>query len=134
MTRAYPALPFLLMIGVLAGCDHPSDRTPSAPTGTPVLTAVAPVQAVIGDLITLTGSRFEASGNGVKIGTGYVNGVAAPAGTSMTFALPPALSACPPSAQACIALAIVVTPGVYQVTVVNTNGTSDPMTLQVVGR
>ena len=134
MMRALAALSLAIALVAVPGCDGHSNRNPTSPTGAPVLTAVTPSQASVGDSITLRGSAFASSDNAIKIGAGYHHGVASTGGTSLTFALPAALTPCPPGTQACIALALVVTPGTYQLSVLNANGTSNQLPLQVVAR
>jgi hypothetical protein len=125
-----------LTAALLAGaaCGGHSNRSPSAPTGPPALTAITPPQVSIGDSITLTGSGFTTTTNAIRIGSGYIQGGVASGGTSVTFVLPSVLTVCPPWAQVCITLAIVVTPGTYQVAIVNANGTSNELPLRVVAR
>jgi hypothetical protein len=134
MMRAPAALLSVIGLTAVLGCHWQSDRNPAAPTAVPALTAVTPAQASVGDPIALTGSAFTASNNSIRIGPGYLHGMASSGGTSLTFTLPSALSPCPPWAQVCITLAVLVTPGTYQVAVVNANGTSNELPLQVVAR
>jgi hypothetical protein len=131
MVRAFRFVSAIVLFAV-AGCDGGPSRRPSSPSPAPVLTSMTPSQAAVGDSITLKGSGFAAKDNGIKIGSGYLNGVASTGAASLTFILPSALSACPPGTEVCIALAIPVTPGAYQVAVVNTDGTSNTLPLQVV--
>jgi hypothetical protein len=132
--RALAALSLAIGLTNFLACHGRSDRNPSAPTAVPVLTAVMPAQASVGDPIALTGSAFTASNNAIRIGPGYLQGTASSGGTSVTFTLPSALSPCAPWTQVCITLAVLVTPGTYQVAVVNANGTSNELPLQVVAR
>ena len=118
----------------LSGCSPFWQRGPSAPTSAPVLLGITPASAAVGDTVTIRGSGFTSIGNGVKIGVGYLNGVGTADSTSLRFALPSALTPCPPSAQVCIALALLLTPGTYQVAVLNANGTSNELSLQVVAK
>ena len=74
------------------------------------------------------------TGNAITFGIGYLHGVASADGVSLRFALPAALTPCPPGAQVCIALAVLLTPGTYPVSVVNANGTSNEMPLQVAAK
>ena len=134
MMRVFVVVSLVAALVGLPTCNEASNRGPSSPSAAPVLRAISPSQAAIGDVITLSGSGFAATGNGVKINTGYHNGVASAGGTTITFSLPASLSACPPGTEACIALAIPVTPGACQVSVVNANGTSNALALQVVAR
>ena len=116
------------------GCGRQSTRSPGSPSGAPALISITPSQAAVGDAITLRGSGFAATDNAIKIGEGYLHGVAAAGMASLTFTLPPALTPCPPGTQACIALALLVTPGEYQVSVVTPKGASNALTLRVVGK
>lgn len=116
------------------GCGGAARRNPSSPSGAPALMSITPPQASVGDSITLRGSAFAASDNAIKIGAGYLHGVASSTGTSLTFTLPSALTPCPPDTQVCIALALVVTPGTYRLAVVNARGASNELSLQVIAR
>jgi hypothetical protein len=130
-------LAVLLLASVLVpytSCAEESAHEPSSPSGAPALTSMVPPQASVGDAITLKGSGFSARNTGVKIGSGYVNNVTPTDDTTLTFKLPSALSACPPGTEVCVALAIPVTPGSYQVSVVTAEGTSNALTLQVAAR
>jgi hypothetical protein len=129
------ALPVAIVLMALAvACDERSSDAPSSPSGAPVLASITPSQAAVGDGITLKGSGFSARNTGVRIGTGYLNAVTPASDTAIVFSLPAALSACPPGSEVCIALAIPVTPGTYPVSVVNANGTSNALSLQVSAR
>ena len=59
--------------------------------------------------------RATMTGNAITFGIGYLHGVASADGVSLRFALPAALTPCPPGAQVCIALAVLLTPGTYPV-------------------
>ncbi len=132
--RTVAALPFTIFLVALPGCHGHSNPNPASPTGPPVLMAVTPSQASVGDAITLSGSAFAPSGNAIRFGAGYLHGVASEGGTSLSFPLPSALTPCPPGTDVCITLALVVTPGTYQVSVINAKGTSNALPLQVVAR
>jgi hypothetical protein len=118
----------------LTGCSLSSTRGPTAPTAAPTLSGISPSSASVGDTITLAGSAFTSTANAITFGIGYLHGVASADGVSLRFALPTALTPCPPSAQVCVALAVLLTPGTYPVSVVNANGTSNELSLQVVAK
>jgi hypothetical protein len=134
MTRVLAGLALATILVAFPGCHGPSNPGPASPTEAPVLTVVMPSQALVGDTITLTGSGFTASDNAIKIGAGYIQGVVSSRGTSLSFTLPAVLIVCPPWSQVCITLAILVTPGTYQVSVITANGTSNELPLVVVAK
>jgi hypothetical protein len=106
--------------------------SPAAPGHAPVVREIQPAELAVGDTAVLTGTGFAATGNGIHLGPGYLNGVPSSDGTSLRFVLPTALSACPPDTQVCIALAVLVTPGTYRVSIINANGTSNEISLRIV--
>jgi hypothetical protein len=109
--------------------------TPTAPGAQPpVLQQIQPSALAVGDSAIVTGVGFTGSANALRIGAGYLTSLSSSDGTSLRFVLPTSLSACPPRAQVCVALAVLLTPGTYTVSVVNDNGTSNEATLQVVAR
>lgn len=105
---------------------------PGAPA--PTITAVAPLSASIGDVITITGTGFTATGNGVKLGSGYSNGLNSADTTTLKFTIPAGLAACPPTAQTCIAIALVTPTGPTTLSVVNANGSSSAVSFAVVAK
>ncbi len=118
----------------LAGCSSGSG-TPSAPTPAgpaPRLAQVQPTSAVVGDSLTATGTGFAATGNSVKIGAGYLHNIPSDDTTTLKFVLRGNLGACPPTVVACTQQALPLTTGSYTFAVVNANGTSNEVTLQVV--
>ena len=115
----------------ISGC---ASGTPSAPTPTgppATLTQVQPASAVIGDSLTLSGTGFAATGNSVKIGSGYLHNIPSDDTKTLKFVLRSNLGACPPTASTCTQQAIVLTAGTYKLAVVNANGTSNEVSLQV---
>jgi hypothetical protein len=87
----------------------------------------------VGTAITLTGSGFAADGNSVRFGTGYIRNVSSPDGRTLRVSVPAAIDQCPPlmPAGACLAPARVVTPGMYAVSVMNRNATSNELPFRV---
>jgi hypothetical protein len=131
MMRALAAFSVLIVF-LDPRCGRTSSGNPIAPTGAPVLTAVTPSQASVGDSITVKGSAFSALDNSIRIGEGYLHGVPSVDGTSLTFSLPEALTRCPPGTPPCLAPAWLLAEGTYQVSVVNANGISNGLPLKVV--
>jgi hypothetical protein len=122
----------LICLAVLVGgCGGSS---PTAPGVAPEVRGIQPAEIAVGDTAVITGSGFTASANSVHLGPGYLKDLASSDGTSIRFALPTALSPCPPSAEVCAALAVLLTPGTYSLSVVNANGTSNDITLRIVAR
>jgi len=70
----------------------------------------------------------------VRIGDGYLGNLTSSDRSTLRFTLPAYLSPCPPEVQVCIQVVVEVKPGSYQVSVTNANGTSNAVTMQVVGR
>ena len=135
MRRALATLPLAIaLVAMAAACAGTSGGTPTSPTGACVLASISPSQAAVGDSIALSGSGFTPSDNAIRIGAGYLLGVASGDGASLTFTLPATLSPCPPGTQVCVTLVLLVTPGTYQVSVVNAKGTSNELAVKVVDR
>lgn len=127
-------LVFAIAAAGLTSCPLSSTRGPTAPTAAPAVSGVSPSAAAVGDTVTISGSGFTSTANAIKIGAGYLLGIATPDSTSLRFTLPTALTPCPPGTQVCITLAVLLTPGTYPVSVVNANGTSNELTFQVVAK
>jgi hypothetical protein len=100
----------------------------------PTVLQVQPSAPAVGDTVTLSGSGFTVTENTIRIGTGYLAHVSTSDGSTLRFALPASLSPCPPEAQVCVQIVLQLTPGAYQLSVINANGTSAPITLQVKAR
>jgi hypothetical protein len=127
-----------ICIGLLAaafavsGCSSDTPSTPT-PTGQPAtLTQVQPATAAIGDTLTVSGTGFTATGNSVKIGAGYLHNIPSDDTKTLKFVLRSSLGACAPTVSLCTQQAIVLTAGSYKLAVVNVNGTSNEVALQVV--
>jgi len=123
---------FLTAVLAVSGCssDTPSAPTPNGPAAR--LTQVEPTSAAVGDWLTITGSGFTATGNSAKIGAGYLHNIPSDDTKTLTFVLRGNLGACPPTAAVCTQQALPLTAGTYKLAVVNVNGTSNELVLQVV--
>jgi hypothetical protein len=120
-----------LAVCVSCGCarSSPTEPSPSPPT----VRQIQPPAPAVGDTVTLSGTGFTTD-NTIKIGVGYLAHVSTSDPSTLRFALPASLSPCPPQAEVCMAVVLVVTPGTYQLSVINANGTSIPVTMQVVAK
>jgi len=110
-----------VLVAGVAACQH----SLTAPSPAPTISGISPTLGHIGDTITVTGTGFTPTGNAIQLGSGYVLGVPSTEGKTLRLVLPAYLGACPPSAGACAALALQVSPGTYQLSVVNEHGTSN---------
>jgi hypothetical protein len=115
----------------VSGCSSGAPTAPT-PTGPPAtLTQVQPASAAIGDSLAVTGTGFAATGNSVKIGTGYLHNLSSDDTKTLTFVLRGTLGACPPTVAVCSQQAIVLTAGTYKLAVVNANGASNEVSFEV---
>jgi hypothetical protein len=102
----------------------------SSGVGSVMLSTLNPSAGPVGTTVTLYGSGFTQS-NTINFGSGVIANVYSANGTSLSFAIPTYLSPyCAPS-TACPMYMQVVTPGMYNVSVQNQNGTSNTLTFQV---
>ncbi|HEX7486604.1 MAG TPA: IPT/TIG domain-containing protein [Vicinamibacterales bacterium] len=123
----------LLAVCALCGCARCSPAEPSAARA-PTVRRIQPSAPAVGDTVTFSGTGFTRTENTIKIGSGYLAHVSASDTSTLRFALPAFLSPCPPEAQVCIQIVLDLTPGTYPVSVINANGTSIPVTMQVVAK
>jgi hypothetical protein len=118
--------------GCSSGTATPSAPTPAGPA--PRLAQIQPTSAAVGDSLTATGTGFAATGNSVKIGAGYLHNIPSDDTTTLKFVLRGNLGACPPTATTCTQQALQLDTGSYNFAVVNANGSSNEVVLQVVGK
>ena len=119
----------LLSVVMLIVAIYPeSGRSESAP---PAIESVIPVSGSVGDVIKIKGSGFTRD-NDIEFrsqgAAAYINnGVVSSDGRTLTFTIPGAFSACAFSTMngACIAIAIGLLPGSYDISVLNANGQSN---------
>jgi len=124
----------MLVAALVAGCSGELPFAPTPPGGVPAIQQIQPSSSPVGGSITVTGSGFTSAGNAIRIGSGYLLNQDSADGTSIRFVLPEYLGVCPPGTQACIAIALQLTPGIYKVAVVNAAGTSNEVGLAVAAR
>jgi hypothetical protein len=101
------------------------------------LDAISPVMGVVGDTITLSGSGFTSSNTVLFGGNTAAKNVPLASFTNghqeLTFTVPSALAPNCPVGHPCPMYMRVLSSGNYQVTVENSNGTSQPLTFVVTG-
>ncbi len=87
------------------------------------ISVLQPTSGSVGTLVTIYGSGFSASGNVVRFGSGAIMNLPSNNnGAIITFTVPSYLSAYCPGNYACPQYAQLVTPGTYNVSVQNANG------------
>ena len=105
--------------------------TPSPSLGVPMIANISPVSGPIGTRVTITGNNFIAGTNSVRFGAGYIHNLTSVDGTTISFDLVDNLNNCQITTGACTNVFIQLTPGPYQVAVVNAGGTSNSFTFTV---
>ena len=95
------------------------------------LQSLAPTSGPVGVQVTLYGTGFTYA-NSVTFGSGVVTNVYSQNGTTMTFTVPAYVSPYCAPYTACAQYAQQVTPGQYNVSVQNQNGTSNSLLFQVI--
>jgi hypothetical protein len=98
-------------------------------TGAPLISYLSPTSAHVGSQVTIYGSGFTLSST-IMFGNGTVPALYANNGNTITFTVPSYVTpvcgslVCPQYAQS-------ITPGTYNVSVINANGTSNTLPLSV---
>lgn len=108
----------------------------SSVTRAPKILSISPSSGIVGSKVKLTGSGFTRSGNKIKFGNlgseenGEYN--LSSDGTSLIFTVPTTnYHSCWDSVPACKIAAVSTTPGKYEVSVINANGTSNTVVFTV---
>jgi peptidoglycan hydrolase-like protein with peptidoglycan-binding domain len=109
------------------------DTLPTFPSGpAPHITNILPMATSTGATVTLTGTGFTAHGNNVNFGVfRAVSNVSSVDGKTLVFKIPNTLSADCAANVACPLWARVLGSGAELVSVKNTNGTSNTLTLNI---
>lgn len=103
----------------------------SVNTSTPTISSINPGYGTTGTSVTIYGSNFTGS-NTIIFNSGAIYNVYTTTGNTLNFVLPSYVSAYCISGQACPTYAQALTPGIYRVSIVNSNGTSNQMSFTVV--
>jgi hypothetical protein len=102
----------------------------SSQYGAPSISYLSPNAARVGQQVTIFGSGFMQN-NTITFGQGAIQNAYSGNGSSITFTVPSYVGPYCPSGSACPAYAIQITPGTYNVSVTNQNGTSNTVQLTV---
>ena len=130
----------LVTVNSLSGCL-------GGPVGCVKISSLSPTSGPVGTIVTIYGSGFikwpncypnvcdPVSGlysNTVNFGNGIIKDIYSYDGTSLTFQVPSSLTpACYFSKPACMIATVITPPGSYNVSVANTNGTSNALNFTV---
>lgn len=97
--------------------------------GTPSVSYLSPSSGYVGQQVTIYGSNF-ASSDTILFGNGAINNVTSN-GSTITFTVPSYVGPYCASGTACPQYAISITPGTYNVSVMNSYGTSNTIAFNV---
>jgi hypothetical protein len=110
-----------------SSASGPFNITSASTLTKPVISSITPSSGSAGTTVTIKGSDFT-SNNSVKFTYAtfsYINNLNSADGTTITFKLPSALSACGYGTTFCIQSALSLDVGSHLVSVINANGTSN---------
>ncbi|HWQ69120.1 MAG TPA: IPT/TIG domain-containing protein [Patescibacteria group bacterium] len=103
--------------------------------GFPRLVTLAPQSGSPGTEVDITGHGFTRSGNTVRFGPGYIHDLASTDGRTLQFIVPDGLDLCPPGPRTqCPDGFPQVVPGLYEVSVLTSEGESNRLQFTVTGR
>jgi hypothetical protein len=99
--------------------------------GTPTISYLSPSAGYMGQQVTIYGSGFGSS-NTVNFGGGVIQNISSQNNSTITFTIPPSVGPYCVPGSVCAQYLISITPGSYNVSVMNQNGTSNtiPFTVQ----
>jgi IPT/TIG domain len=103
-----------------------------SPSSGPRITSVQPLAGPVGTRLTIAGSGFDDRANTINFGTSAYANIMSTGGTAIVFVVPaatnpPCLNATPP----CAIASGPITPGAYEVSVTNAQGTSNSVAFTV---
>jgi hypothetical protein len=116
---------------VLVACATNGSISPSSG---PTITTLQPLAGPVGTRVMITGTGFDDRTNTINFGGSAYPDLVSTNGTSIVFVIPtttnpPCRNATPP----CLILSALITPGAYDVSVTNAQGTSNAITFTVTG-
>ena len=104
----------------------------SSGQGSITISQLSPSSGPVGSVITITGSGFTSTGNTINFGSGVIPNISSQNGTSLTFTIPSAqYPACYYTAPQCLPPIVITSTGQYNVSVTNSNGTSNSQIFNV---
>lgn len=100
----------------------------------PFISAIKPSFGAIGREVTIEGKGFTSTGNSIKFRNGYLNNLKSDNRRIIRFVIPQTLSACPPTSEVCIQVALSLSSGEYDLSVINENGVSNSVRFTIAER
>jgi peptidoglycan hydrolase-like protein with peptidoglycan-binding domain len=98
----------------------------------PYIDSITPISGAAGTQFTISGKGFTPTNNIIKFGAAYIGEANSDAvGTKIVFTLPYQLTLCEPNKLVCISQQIPLTAGDYKLKVINANGESNDVNVNV---
>ncbi len=114
---------------VLVACGTNDSISPSS---SPVITSLQPVDGPVGATVTITGRGFDGRANTINFGSSAYPNMVSANGTEIVFVIPTATNPpCRNVTPPCAILSALITPGAYDLSVTNAQGTSNSITFTV---
>jgi hypothetical protein len=129
-----PYISTVLFVLVATACIGSSPFAPWGAGQRPEIAQIQPSTAAVGDQVTVTGTGFTPTDNALKIGAGYILHLESTDATSIRVTLPSYLGVCAPGQEVCVALALPMAPGDYELSVINAHGTSHAVAFHVLAK
>ncbi len=98
---------------------------------TPLVEKISPSSGSVGTKVTIVGSGFTSTGNDIKFGQGYIQNLSSEDGVILRFTVPSGLGVCSSTTEVCIEILLLITPGIYDVSVINKYGESNKIKFEV---
>jgi hypothetical protein len=112
-----------------ADCQNTAPVSTAAPT----IAAITPTSGATGTVVTITGTGFTAQNNIVHFASGGMGAIASATGSTLTFTIPTAIGPYCAAGQACPLYMQLINAGSYDLSVENSNGTSNTMSFTIIG-
>jgi len=114
---------------VLIACESSGSITPSS---TPTMSSLQPSSGPVGTRVTISGTGFRDIGNTIKFGSSAYPNVAGQSERTIVFTIPEATNPpCRNVTPPCGIASALITPGAYDVSVTNDQGTSNTISFTV---
>ncbi len=103
------------------------------PSPVPAITSLQPVAGPVGSRVTISGTAFQPTANTINFGASAYPNIAAADSATIVFVIPTATNPpCRNVTPPCAVASALITPGVYEISVTNGNGTSNSISFTVV--